>query len=179
MKLTRMNTVLPVALAVLVWTFATMPVQAKEAEETKDVTAPKAVLDAFHKAYPKAEIHGVSMENEDGQSYYEIESMDGATRRDLLYRADGTVHEIEESIELSDLPAKVKDALKAKFPNGELHGAERITLDGAVQYEVRLESSEDNLEVVLGADGVIKSQEKAMHHDKKTENEEGDEADED
>ncbi|HET6331288.1 MAG TPA: hypothetical protein VFF76_10930, partial [Holophagaceae bacterium] len=42
---------------------------------------PAPVLAAFHKAYPAATIRGLAMETEHGRTTYEIESLDGRTRR--------------------------------------------------------------------------------------------------
>ncbi len=58
---------------------------------------PKAVLNAFQKRYPNAAIKGTSIEKENGKTYYEIESIDGTRRRDLLYTKSGKVAEIEET----------------------------------------------------------------------------------
>src|ERR1700682_3388815 len=69
------------------------------AAQEKKITAkqvPAAVSAAFKTAYPKATIRGYAQEKENGKVFYEIESLDGKTKRDILYNADGTVAEMEE-----------------------------------------------------------------------------------
>jgi len=75
----------------------------------KDV--PAAVISAFKTAYPKVTIRGYAREKENGKIFYEIESREGTTTRDVLYNPDGTVAEIEESVATTDLPAEVQQAI--------------------------------------------------------------------
>jgi hypothetical protein len=82
----------------------------------KDV--PPAVIASFKSAYPNATVRGYAKEKEKGKLFYEIESKDGATMRDLLYHPDGTVAEIEETIAATDLPAEAQQLIKAKYPRG-------------------------------------------------------------
>src|SRR5437762_9542589 len=87
-----------------------------QAPAQKKVGAPPAVLDAFKKQYPNATIKTVSSETEGGRIVYEIESMDGSQRRDLLYSADGKVISTEELIPNAQLPKAVVDSLASKYP---------------------------------------------------------------
>ena len=57
---------------------------------------PTPVLAAFARAYPRAVIRGYNSEIEAGVKRYEIESLDAHKTRDVLYKADGTVAEVEE-----------------------------------------------------------------------------------
>jgi hypothetical protein len=84
----------------------TLGAQDQEKKLTKK-ELPSAVLSAFQKSYPKASIKGIAEEKKEGKTYYEIESLDGKTSRDLLYLADGSVAEIEESMATADLPGAV------------------------------------------------------------------------
>ena len=77
---------------------------------------PAAVSAAFKQAYPKATIKNVS--EEDGN--FEVESMDGPQRRDLIYKPDGTVVEYEEFIDAKDVPAAVMTAIKARYPKATI-----------------------------------------------------------
>lgn len=179
MRITWTNGLLALALAALLCGATIAPTQAAENNEEENVTAPEAVMKAFQKAYPNAEIRGISKESEGGKVYFEIESVDGKVRRDLLYLADGSVFEIEEGIATSDLPAQVTDSLKARYPKGEIQKAEKITRGSVVEYEVLLENEEENLEVVLDANGTIKSQASVSEEDESAETGESEEADED
>lgn len=179
MRITWAKGLAAAALVALLWGVTIVPTRASEREEEEQATAPEAVMTAFHKAYPKAEIRDISKENKDGKDYFEIESIDGKTHRDLLYLADGSVFEIEEQVSASDLPKPVADALKAKFPKGELQKAEKITRGSSVEYEVLLENNEEDYEVLLDSSGTIKSQTTVSDEDENAESGEGEEADED
>lgn len=91
---------------------------------------------AFEAVYPKATITNVSTEKEDGEIRYEVESVDGAMARDLIYRADGTVVEMEEGLAETDLPQPVRDAVAAKYPKGRILKAERLAHGTTVSYEL-------------------------------------------
>jgi hypothetical protein len=181
MKMTRITLFLGIALAVSLLTGSVVLAQSEKAkkEGNGSVQAPQAVLTAFHNAYPKAVIRDISEEIKDGKTYYEIESMDGTQRRDLLYMADGTVFEIEEACDIGALPKEIIATLKSKFPQGKLEKAERITRGSTIQYEVLPENGEDNLEILLDSKGTIVSQAAVDDHDEESDAGESDESDED
>ena len=114
---------------------------------------PKPVIESFQKSYPKAEIKGVSTEKEHGKTYYEIESVDGAQGRDLLYTKVGKVVEIEESLE--NIPNFIKDSIVKKYPNSKIHKAEKLTKKDKISYEVVVEYNGKKSEVALDAKGNI------------------------
>ena len=179
MKITRAKGFVIAALVALLWGMSIVATRAAESDEEEHVTAPETVMTAFHKTYPNAEIRDVSKESKDGKDYFEIESIDGKVRRDLLYLADGTVFEVEEGIAPGALPKPIADALKAKYPKGELQKAEKITRGNSVEYEVLLENDEEDFEVVLDAKGTIKSQTAVSDEDEEAESGKAEEADED
>ncbi len=173
---TRTKLIFAIAIAVLFWGYA---IPTTHAAEKAKVKAPDAVLNSFHKAYPDAVIRDISEETKGNQKYYEIESMDGNVRRDLLYLPDGTVYEIEEALSLDNLPGDIGKSLKAEFPHGEPQKAEKITHGKTIEYEVLMENSEENLEILLDQKGNIISQATVSDNDEKSENNEGDEPDKD
>lgn len=118
--------------------------------------APQAVLDAFKKQYPNATIKTVSSEKEGGRTVYEIESMDGTQRRDLLYEADGKVISTEELIPNSDLPKTVVDTLAARYPKAPIVSAEKLTDKDGSRYEVVLKVNGKNKAVEIDRFGKIK-----------------------
>ncbi|HKK21263.1 MAG TPA: PepSY-like domain-containing protein [candidate division Zixibacteria bacterium] len=179
MKNKRTLTYWGAALALAVFGLVVAQVHADESKGEEKVTAPEAVMSAFHKAYPEAKILDVSRETKEGKLYYEIESKDKSVRRDLLYSADGSVFEMEEAISVKELPAKVSDGLKASFPSGKIERAERITRGKTVEYEVLVENKEKRTEVLLDANGVVKSHASAADEDEDSSHNSGNEADED
>ena len=109
---------------------------------------PAPVEAAFKKAYPNATVKTVSKETEDGKVQYEVESMDGAQARDLVYLADGKLVLYEELIAQTDVPAAVMTALKAKYPKATVSRAEKLFQDGTMNYELAVKGAAQG-EVIL------------------------------
>jgi len=54
-----------------------------------------------------AKIRGYSQEKENGQTFYEVEMTVNGHHRDVLIDSSGTVVEVEEQVQLVDVPAAV------------------------------------------------------------------------
>jgi len=148
----RTQSLMPLlVLAALVLGVTAAPLAGERQIERKDV--PAAVLAAFAGAFPKAEIKGYSTEEENGQTVYEIESVEGLVTRDVTYTADGAVVSLEETLDTSALPRGVKSALKKTFPKGKVLKAERITKGTVVTYEFQIELNGQKTEVVFDPQG--------------------------
>ena len=119
----------------------------------KDLPVP--VLSSFQKAYPGATIKGLAREVEEGKTYFEIESVEGKVKRDLLYLADGTLVEIEETVGEADLPIPVKAAAAARYPKGKVVRAEKVTRGGAVSFELRVRVGKAQIEMSIDAAGKV------------------------
>ncbi len=143
----------------------TLGAQEKEKKITKK-EVPPAVLSAFQKSYPKATIKGIAEERKDGKIYYEIESLDGKTSRDLLYQADGSVAEIEEGMAFADLPEAIKTTVNSKYPKAKITEVEKVLKGTDVSYGVALKSAKGKVELSLDASGKV-LQEKAPGTKKK------------
>jgi Putative beta-lactamase-inhibitor-like, PepSY-like len=100
-------------------------------------TAPQAVMNAFKQAYPNATILHVSRERRDGKIVYELETRDGATRRDLIYDLEGHTLEIEEILPADSVPAAVRAGLERDLKGATIMGAERVMRGDTVLYEVQ------------------------------------------
>jgi hypothetical protein len=92
MKFTGSHTLIMMLMFITIFAISSLFAQEKRIKE-KDL--PVAVTKAFHTEYPAAKIIGTSTEVEKGVTYFEIESMDGKVRRDLLYTKEGKRSEIE------------------------------------------------------------------------------------
>ncbi len=130
---------------------------------------PAAVLTAFEKAYPSATVKGYSKEVEKGKIYFEIESMDGKTGRDVLYNADGSVAEVEESMAAADLPSAVSATVSKEYPKGTISKAEKTTRGKDVTYEVHVLSGKSKHEVVVDPSGKLVKHENEAEEDEKSE----------
>lgn len=128
--------------------------------QEKKITAsqvPAAVISAFKSSYPNATIRGYAQEKENGKVFYEIESREGTTRRDVLYNADGTVAEVEESIPATDLPADAQQAIKQKYPRAVIVLAEKTTAGDTVGYEVSLRNGKARVGMEFDSSGKVKT----------------------
>lgn len=150
--------------------------QSKKHFTVKDV--PSAVTTAFKNMYPHAVIKGAGKEKENGETMYEIESMDGKIRRDVLFKSDGTVYEVETTIASSSLPGPVKNSIKKSFPKYSIQRAELTAHSSDSSYEVLVKKGNRKYEAVLNADGKI-LEKKMLGGKKGEENEEEEKSDED
>jgi hypothetical protein len=128
----------------------------------KDV--PAAVIAAFKSAYPTATIKDYAREKENGKTFYEIESKDGDTGRDVLYNPDGSVAEIEETVAASGLPVGAQEVIRSKYPGAVVTKAEKTTEKTAqgdkVGYEVIAKQGKRRISLEFDADGKLKSKAK-------------------
>jgi hypothetical protein len=139
----------------------------------KDV--PVAVLKAFTDAYPKAKVIAYAKEIEKGETFYELETVDGSLRRDLLYKADGTVAEVEEILAPKTLPAAIAKTIMTEMPKAKIISGEKTTRGTDVWFEVVVASGKEKVRVFLNADGKIqkKSVMKAKKENEEEKEEEG------
>lgn len=119
----------------------------------KKTQVPRAVIAAFKSAYPQATIRGFGREKENGKVYYEVESVEGQTTRDVLYNPDGTVAEIEESVPSSDLPTDAQEALRAKYPGAVVTKVEKITRGAVTEYEAHAKVGKKRVSMEFDASG--------------------------
>jgi Putative beta-lactamase-inhibitor-like, PepSY-like len=127
------------------------------AQETqvKEKDVPPAVIKAFKSAYPNATIRGYAREKEKGKLFFEIESTDGTTKRDVLYNPDGTVAEIEETINASDLPSAAQETIRSQYPKAVVTRAERTTVGDKVEYEVSVRQGKRRINLVFDSNGAV------------------------
>lgn len=160
-----------VSVLVFLLALGVLTVQAQD-RPIKRKDLPKAVLEAFQKSYPHATIKGTSTEREGGVTFFEIESIDGSTHRDLLYKKDGTVAEIEEAVEPGSLPAGVKAALNKKYPGYKVTKAEKTTRGSVKDLEVLISKGKTRREIVFDESGKIKKHEMVKARKEKKEGKE-------
>ena len=101
-----------------------------------------------------AKIRGYSQEQEHGQTFYEVEMTVKGHHRDILIDSSGTVVEVEEQVQLIDVPAAVRDSLRAAAGKGKVTGVESITKGGRiVAYEATVTTKGKRSEVSVDPDG--------------------------
>ena len=106
-------------------------------------------------------------ETENGKTVYEIKIKDKDQKLEVSFTPEGTLTEIEKTIDVKALPKEVTDALDAKYPKATLEKAEEVTAGDKVTYEVRLTTAEKKkLEVELDAKGkVLEEEDKSKEKD--------------
>lgn len=126
---------------------------AKERSITKS-DLPAAVQKAADEQGKGATVRGYSTEIENGKREYEVESTINGHSRDVTIAPDGTVLEVEEQVEMQDLPEPVRDALQAKAGSGKITKIESLTKRGQlVAYEAQVRSRGKHSEIQVGPDG--------------------------
>ena len=128
-------------------------VPAQEKRVTKS-TLPAAVQKAAEEQTKGATVRGYSTEVVNGQREYEVETMLNGHSRDITFAPDGSMLELEEQVNLSDLPAAVRDGLQAKARSGKITKVESLTKNGKiVAYEADVRKAAKRYEVQVGPDG--------------------------
>jgi len=67
-----------------------------------------------------------------------------------------------DKVELANVPAKVTDAVKKRFPGAKLVGAASDKVDGKIVYEIGIEDKDTHIDVTVSAEGVIERFEKTI-----------------
>jgi Putative beta-lactamase-inhibitor-like, PepSY-like len=116
---------------------------------------PDVVLKAFESAYPKARVRSCTKVESNGTLFYKIESVDGATHREISYSPDGRVTKTEVRIVVADLPVDAQQAIQEKYPKAEVTIAERVTQDDQVGYEVSVRKDEKLFHLKFDANGKL------------------------
>ena len=142
--------------AVLFW--AASPSQPADPDPDQEQTVncdrlPPAVRTSFDKLFPEATVESCSEEEEMGRSAYEVTSVEGKTKRDTLFYADGALVVVEEAITAADLPRSVQQAWNESFASDSIVLAERVTRDGTVTYEIQSLRAGRFIETVFDANG--------------------------
>lgn len=73
----------------------------------------------------------------------------------MVSLATGTLYADEEKLPLDKLPGAVANAVKKRFPEAKLMGAEKEVEDGLTLYEVGLMHSGSKFDVTLTEDGKL------------------------
>lgn len=131
-------------------------------KEIKVSEVPAKVRDAIMAKFSGAQIEGASAEDEDGKTVYELELKTKDTKMDVTANSAGEIISIEKLIKEDGLPKPVRDALSAKYPDGQLKKAEEITEKDTTSYEVLVVTT---VEVKLDPQGKVIEEEKKKSSD--------------
>ena len=149
MKISR---AIPVAAATLLF-----PILVYTQEQEKKISRsdlPPAVEKTVAEQTKGATIRGFSKERENGQTFYEAESMVDGHSKDILVDENGGVVEVEEQILIESVSPAVRNGLRAKAGSGKLVKVEKLSKKGRlVAYEAKVLTDGKRSEVQVDPDG--------------------------
>ena len=128
-----------------------------EEKETKVALKdlPPAAQKAVQNLIKGAELKGLSKEEENGKTVYEIETLKNGKTRDALIDASGAVLEIEEGTTLNEIPGPAKIAIEKAATGGKITKVETVTKGGDITYEAAIKKAGKSSEIKVKADGSI------------------------
>ena len=106
-------------------------------------------------------VRGLSIETENGQTFYEASLRVKDHNRDVLIDAGGKVVEVEEQVALASLPSAVKSVIVKQAGKGRIGIVESVTKGGAiVAYEAHVTTGKKRSEIKVAPDGQLIREEK-------------------
>lgn len=119
---------------------------------------PAPVRTAAREQLSGATLVGVSRETEKGKTLYEVETARGGRSRDVTLDAAGAVVEVEEEIDMAEVPDAAAQALRTKSAGGKIVKVERISKKAGaalqvVGFEAAFEKNGRKREAAVTPDG--------------------------
>jgi uncharacterized membrane protein YkoI len=115
---------------------------------------PPAVEKKVTEITQDATIRGFELESENGTTLYEAKFLVNGHKKNVLMDESGAIVEVEEEVNIADLPAAVREGLQAKAGTGTLAKVEAIRKhDKLVAYEAKVMTDGKKSEVQVGPDG--------------------------
>jgi uncharacterized membrane protein YkoI len=115
---------------------------------------PQAVQTTVREQSRGAAMRGLSIETENGQTFYEASLKVKGRVRDVLIDADGNVVEIEEQVALASLPPAARAEIVKQAGKGRILTVESITKNKAiVAYEAHVKTAGKISEIKVDSDG--------------------------
>lgn len=137
--------------------------QANAAEkELSKHQVPKAVIEAFEKAYPGVKVKEYEKEKHLGSPAYEVEYEKNGVEYESVYNSDGVLLQKEEEIDSKALPEPVAQAVQKAHPKAKIKEVEKLMRadDTVIGYEVEVKSGGKKIELHLDTNGNALSTEK-------------------
>jgi len=116
---------------------------------------PRVVVNSFQEHFPNTTIKGQRRQVREKVVYYVLEGEDSLKDRSVLFETDGTVVEVQESMEISAIPPALHDSVVAKYPSAVFRSAESITRDRHVEYDILMDVGKRKLEVIVNSAGKV------------------------
>jgi len=117
---------------------------------------PQAVQATVREQSRGAVVRGLSIETENGQTFYEVSLRVKGRIKDVLIDANGNVVEIEEQVTLASLPSAARTELVKQAGKGRILIVESITKNNAiVAYEAHVKIAGKISEIKVAPDGKL------------------------
>jgi len=115
---------------------------------------PAAVQSALAKDKPaNAVFRGFERETIDGKTFYEVQMTVDGKGREILYRPDGSIAEVEQQPTIDEIPAPARDAIRKAVGQGSLRKVDIITRGKRTLYEGELLLNGKNSQLRVDAQG--------------------------
>ena len=113
---------------------------------------PEAVQKTIKKETANARIRGLAKEVENGQTFYEAETIVNGATRDILMDPQGVIVEVEEATSLAKIPPAAQNALKSAAGTGKILGVEKVVKGSRVTYEAAIQKGGKKSEAAVNED---------------------------
>ncbi|HEV2669202.1 MAG TPA: hypothetical protein VG324_30070 [Blastocatellia bacterium] len=131
---------------------STLAQETERPAQMKDL--PQAVQATVREQSRGAVVRGLSIETENGQTFYEASLKVKGRIRDVLIDANGNVVEIEEQVTLASLPPAARAEIVKQAGKGRILTVESITKNNAiVAYEAHVKTAGKISEIKVDPDG--------------------------
>lgn len=105
---------------------------ADASQRAKIARLPAAVRATVEAESKDVTVKGISTEQANGKTVYELETLVNGRTRDLMIDATGKTYVVEEQLDVAAAPLPVRAAMEAK---GTIVALESVTKDGKTTYE--------------------------------------------
>jgi hypothetical protein len=95
--------------------------------QPKEDQLPAMVMKSLNTRFPNAEITKWTREKEGEIEIYDIEFTQSGKSFEADIKADGSIHNWEKAIQVTDLPAAVRSAAAKRYPDADLREVMAIT----------------------------------------------------
>ncbi len=135
---------------------AVTSVSAEENKQEQKIACsklPEAVRAGFAKEFPKGTIKACSKEIENQELSYELVTLEGKTRRDLVFSPEGKLVFLEEVVPFESIPEPVKEAVLKAHSRRAVILTEKTTRDGTVLYEFQVKDRAKRVQLLFDPSG--------------------------
>lgn len=148
------KTAIGIARAGLVFAFAANAFGQEKHIKKSDL--PAAVQKVADEQSKGATVRGYTKETEDGKVEYEVEMTLHGRSKDVSIDAAGNILEVEDQVEVNQLPPAIRDAIQKKAGSGTIRKVESITNQGKlVAYEAHILTGSKRSEIQVGPAGQV------------------------